>query len=304
MTNIIWGYACISELNPTIKTGSTSRLNYINKLPLSERGIYLKRKAMANISALKQLLLKNAENKIQAYRLPDSFLPMADLGYYSISDFSKELEEIGQLANRLNQYISFHPSQFFVLNSINPQVVKTSIHNFNIFSDILSKMNLKNKPVLLTHVGAKNSYPSILAATEAFCKNYQLLSETSKEYFAVENDQSSHSIDSCLYINKKIGIPVVLDTAHYNYNPVKDLSLAEAILLSSKTWKNRVQKIHISSELEGSPRHAHADYITQQDFKDTIDAVKKAEIENFILMVEAKKKDKAVKQLRFDNPSK
>jgi UV DNA damage repair endonuclease len=51
-------------------------------------------------------------------------------------------------------FISFHPSQFFLLTSKKAEVIDTSVKNFNIFAKILALMKLKNKPVLLTHVGA------------------------------------------------------------------------------------------------------------------------------------------------------
>lgn len=301
MSKIIWGYACISDLHPVYKTGSTSTLTYINKLPEHQRGDYLKQKAQANLAALEQLLIKNNQNKIKAYRMPDSLLPMADLSYYQVSDFAKQLKQIGKLANKLDAFISFHPSQFFVLNSATPRVVDSAVHNFNIFAEILEAMELVNKPVLLTHVGARSTYATAEAACDAFCNNFRRLSPAAQEYFAVENDQSAHSIDSCLYINSKIDIPVVVDNAHYAYKPVKNMSFTKAVHLASKTWKDRVQKLHLSSELEGSPRHAHSDFILQEDWKKTLSAIQRAGIERAIVMVEVKKKDRAVQQLRLDN---
>jgi UV DNA damage endonuclease len=295
----IFGYACISDLNPTIKTGSSSTLTYINKLPLEQRGPYLLAKAKANILSLSQLLVKNRQNKIKAYRMPDSFMPMADLGYYSVADnFAEPLRALGTQANSYDMFLSFHPSQFFVLNSATPHVVDNAIHNFNIFAEILDLMQLKNKPVLLTHVGARSTYDTRELAVKAFCDNFQRLSPSAQKYFAVENDQSAHSIDSCMDIHRSIGIPVVIDNAHYNYKPVDGLSLADAAKLAMSTWHDQVPKVHLSSELEGSPRHAHADYVRKQDFLDFYRAVKASGIERVIFMVEAKKKDRAIDLLR------
>lgn len=296
---IIFGYACISELNPTIKTGSTSTLTYINKLPEHKRGDYLRVKARANLAALKTLLKKNAERNMMAYRLPDSLLPMADLGYYDTLEFAQELWECGQIANQYNMYISFHPSQFFVLNSITPHVVENTIKNFNIYAEILTLMQLKNTPVLLTHVGARSTYPDMQSACEAFCQNYQRLSPQAQSFLAVENDQTCHSIDSCLLIHQTIGIPVVIDSAHYAYNPTLELSFEQALVASLATWNNRIPKVHISSELADSPRHAHADYILREDAIKVYDAIKNSEASKAILMVEAKKKDRAVQALPF-----
>lgn len=132
--------------------------------------------------------------------------------------------EVGKIANELNMYISYHPSQFFLLTSKNPEVIKNSVRNFNVFAKILSLMKLKNNPILLTHVGAIKCYSNMEEACDAFCDNFKLLSKEAQNYFAIENDQTSHSIDSCMYIHRKLGIPVVFDHAHYSYNPVKGIS--------------------------------------------------------------------------------
>ena len=297
---MIFGYACISELNPTIKTGSTSTLTYINRLPEHQRGDYLRVKARANLAALKKILVKNAEVNIRAYRLPDSLLPMADLGYYDVLEFAQELWECGQIANQYNLFLSFHPSQFFVLNSATPHVVETCVKNFDIYAEILTLMQLKNHPVLLTHVGARSTYPTNEAACEAFARGYAQLSPQAQQFLAVENDQSAHSIDSCLFIHSLIGIPVVIDTAHWAYKPIPNMTFDTAIKLALDTWPpSRIPKIHISSELAGSPRHAHAQYILREDAIALYSALAKANPRQIIVMVEAKKKDLAVQALPF-----
>ena len=297
---IIFGYACLSELNPQLKTGSTSTLTYINKLPIMQRGDYLRVKARANLQSLKLLLVKNAQANILAYRLPDSLLPMADLGYYDVLEFAQDLWECGQIANRYNMYLSFHPSQFFVLNSATPHVVENTIKNLNIYGEILTLMQLVNSPVLLTHVGARSTYDTNQLACLAFCRHYSLLNPQAQSFLAVENDQSAHSIDSCLIISNLIGIPVVIDTAHWAYKPIPNMTFDTAIRLALATWpSSRIPKIHISSELAGSPRHAHAQYILREDAIALYSALAKANPRQVIVMVEAKKKDLAVQALPF-----
>ena len=295
--SIIFGYACISDLNPKIKTGSTSTLTYINRLGEPDRSKHLRPKALANLESLKKLLLRNAQNNIRAYRLPDSLLPMADLGYYDIAEFEPLLRECGAIANQHDIYLSFHPSQFFVLNSATPRVVDSTIKNLEIFAKILHMMQLKNHPTLLLHVGARSTYRTIEAAADAFCTHSTRLSPLVLQYLAVENDQSAHSIYSCLRIHNQIGIPVVFDSAHWAYNPTSGIQFDEAVALSLSTWGSRVPKVHISSELEGSNRHAHADYIAREDAAQMYSALQSAD--KVILMVEAKKKDSAVQKLPF-----
>ena len=48
---------------------------------------------------------------------------MADLGTYDFEEsFGGKLEEIGKVANKLGMYLSFHPSQFFLLTSKSEKV--------------------------------------------------------------------------------------------------------------------------------------------------------------------------------------
>lgn len=292
--SIIYGYACISALYSEIRTGGGSTLTYINKLPFERRGDYLRIKVRENLKALPQLLRKNALNGIGAYRLPDNLLPMADLGYYDISEFYPLLRECGEVANMYNIYLSFHPSQFFVLNSATPSTVDSAIKNLNIFATILEAMQLRNHPTLLVHVGARSTYPTQKAACDAFCANYNRLSPAAQRYLAVENDQSAHSIDSCVYINDAIGIPVVCDNAHYNKKSIQGISLRDSIQFALSTWGKRMPKLHISSEREPHGKHSHADYILAQDLESVLHGIGNAKC---IVMVEAKMKDRAVQKI-------
>lgn len=66
---------------------------------------------------------------------------MADMNYYDFEkEFKTTLKEIGKLANKHNMYLSYHPSQFFLLTSKNKKVIDNSVKNFNIFARILKLM--------------------------------------------------------------------------------------------------------------------------------------------------------------------
>jgi UV DNA damage endonuclease len=147
------------------------------------------------------------------------------------------------------------------------------VRNFNIFARILGLMKLKNTPVLLTHVGGLKSFTGWEDACDEFCKNYHRLGDEAKRFLAVENDQNSHSVDSCMYIHKRIGIPVVVDHAHYLYNPVKGLSLSDAYRLALPTWKDRCPKVHLCSQSPDKKIHAHGDYISYKDYREVYEAL-------------------------------
>jgi len=124
--------------------------------------------------------------------------------------------------------------------------------------------------------------------------NYNRLSPAAQRYLAVENDQSAHSIDSCVYINDVIGIPVVCDNAHYNKKSIQGISLRDAVQWALSTWGDRMPKLHISSEREPQGKHSHADYISKFDLDSMLHAINN---QKCILMVEAKLKDRAVQHI-------
>jgi UV DNA damage repair endonuclease len=55
-------------------------------------------------------------------------------------------------------YLSFHASEFVVLNSKTKTTVENSVTNLNFFGKILSLMKLKNTPNLVIHIGGYKSF--------------------------------------------------------------------------------------------------------------------------------------------------
>lgn len=290
-----FGYACISNLHPNLKCSQNSTKSYLEKIGETRAREYLMEKARSNLNNLQLLLQKNVENKIYAFRLPEQLLPQADLGYYSWEEFKPQLKAIGKYCNRYNIKLSQHPSQYFVLNSTRQEVVDKTIKSLNMFADILAAFELKHIPNLTIHVGAKASYRNLQEACDAFCRNYHFLNDNAKRFLVVENDQNSFSTEHCMYIHEQIGIPVVFDNAHFKMNQA-NLTFDEAVKLSLSTWNNRIPKFHLSSEDEQT-RHAHADYIDKNDFKELIRSCLLANCDKVIFILECKEKDKALLQL-------
>lgn len=48
---------------------------------------------------------------------------------------------------------------------------------FNCMAKILSLMKLKNRPIIVTHVGAIKCYSSLEEACDTFCTNFNRLSK-------------------------------------------------------------------------------------------------------------------------------
>lgn len=293
---IMLGYCCISSLNPNLKCSQASTKTWLDKNTYQASRVKLIEKAKSNLANLKKLLEVNYTNKIYAFRVPEQLLPQADLGYYDISEFSAELKEIGKIANKYKMQLSQHPSQYFVLNSTREDVVEKTIKSLNLFADILNMMELDRVPNLTIHVGAKSGYKTKEIACDVFCENFKKLNQNAQRFLVVENDQNSFSIKDCLYIHKKIGIPIVLDNCHHNLNS-DGLSLSEAAKITVPTWGERIPKFHLSSEDE-SNRHCHADYVEKNDYMQFGKAIASTGVKVVCIMLESKKKDMAVKELR------
>lgn len=80
----MFGLCCQSCLTPKITASTTTTITYLKTLKKSDQGPYLIQKAKVNISALEILLRNSMANGIQAFRISDSLIPMADLGLFDI----------------------------------------------------------------------------------------------------------------------------------------------------------------------------------------------------------------------------
>lgn len=294
--NIEFGYCCISRLCD-FKCNSTTTKTYIEKMDFYKRKNYILQKVKNNLENMKSLLEFNAKNNIRAFRISDQTVPHLDLYYYDLSDIKNELLQVGEVANKHDLILSIHPSQYFVLNSNKKSASAKAIENFDFFADIFSHMQLKNKPTIVTHVGACKTYETKDLAKQAFVDNFYLLSKKAQDYLAVENDHNAYFFEDCLEVSKKIGIPTVFDNRHYHFNK-SDLSFDECVKLSAQTWVDgRFPKFHLSSDNEMT-RHAHAEYVENEDFLELKNAVEKANIDRCIFMFECKGKDLAVEKIR------
>lgn len=296
MIQIHLGYCCISTLHKKLKVSRCSTKSYLDSHDAVMCHDYLIEKAKQNLHDLILLLYENKKNDIYAYRVPEQILPQIDLGYYEIGELDRELKEAGRVANALNMQLSTHPSQFFVLNSLRKDVVEKSISSLNLFADIFAAMELDQVPNMTLHVGVKNGYESAKEATDAFCHNYEGLNANAKQFLVLENDHVSFQVEDCLRVHEQIGIPVVFDNKHYEWNQ-GDLTFDEAVNAAVHTWGNRVPKLHLASDREGK-KHAHKDYIDVSDYRKMEEALIKSGIPKCYVMLECKEKDRAILELR------
>jgi UV DNA damage endonuclease len=232
------------------------------------------------------------------YRLED--LPEFD----KIQDLAKK---VGLLVETNNLRLSFHPGQFDVLASPNPEVVRKTIYDLDQHARIMDLMGLPqdfSSPINI-HIGG--SYGDKESALARFCENFKSLAPSTQARLVVENDDKASQfgvLDLYEGVYQKVGCPITFDHFHHRFC-TNDLSPKQAAELAASTWHSRLSDDtwksytplqHYSSskqlyEDSSSINRSHADYIYDliPDYGFECDCE-----------VEAKAKDLAVLKYRED----
>lgn len=290
-------YCCI---NLTLqKTHGLTTNRTMRKDTFQKRGMdWCSTLALQNTSDLYKILEWNVQNNIRAFRITSNLFPWAS--EYSLKnlkdwkEISKNLKNCGALAQKYNLRLSAHPGEFVKLASLREEVVKNSIKDLEIHSEIFDVMGLEASHwnPLNIHVGMKYSEET----SDRFVKAFDRLSTNLQKRLVVENDdkESSYSIYK-LYedIYKKINTPITFDYFHHNFH-TDDLSIEEAFIIAYSTWKDITPLFHYSESkalhesISVNPR-AHSDYVTNLPDDFGLD---------IYLDLEAKQKELALLQLR------
>lgn len=246
---------------------------------------------------------------VSVFRLPSNFIPYATHPDYPEFDWKKQLREakfeLAELRTRLKEQpvrLSFHPSQFVLLNSPTTQVINNSIKELEWQSTILDKLECSAEARVLLHVGG--AYDNRQAALERLYDNIEnKLSASVLQRLAFENDDRIWSAREVVQICRDTGLPMIFDLHHHAcLNTGEDWRqiLQEAI----HTWPEGVRpKIHLSSPRLQTSRNnlnlrAHSDYIDPFLYSRFLSACAEKRINHFDIMLEAKRKDLALLALR------
>tara|TARA_R110002074_G_scaffold42592_1_gene111811 strand:- start:2345 stop:3424 length:1080 start_codon:yes stop_codon:yes gene_type:complete len=125
----------------------------------------------------------------------------------------KELERgfrrIGDHARERDVRISFHPGQFCVLASDNPDVVERSIDEFEYHADMARWMGYGQDFMdmkLNVHISGRKGYQGIIDVLPR-------LSPEARNTIAIENDEMCHGLDASLMLKDHVAL--VLDIHHH-----------------------------------------------------------------------------------------
>jgi len=291
------GYACI---NSTLQAaGGITTNRGMRQKTFNERGLsYVSELALQNVKDLETIVKWNEEMGIKLFRMSSDIFPWVT--YYDFTDLPDYpmidvyLKNIGALADKYGQRLTFHPSHFNALGSPNPIVVEKTIKELNAHSDIMDTMNLSPTVYNKINIHIGGAYGDKQATLKRWIDNYYKLNHNTQARLTVENDdkENMYSVKE-LYkgISEQCGVPIVFDYYHHKFC-TGGLTEQEALELAASTWpKGIVPCTHYSESRrkehldESIKAQAHSDRIvdTIQSYGLDIDVV-----------VEAKHKELAV----------
>ena len=274
-----------------------------------------------SLEYLDKILDHLAKRKIDMYRMSSDIAPYAthpDMPQFHdmVRDSVADLRAFGAKARALDIRLSFHPSQFVVLNSPDPELVRKSVWDLTSQAEMLDLMELGPEAVMVIHVGG--SYGDRPASNARWVDTWHTLPEPVRRRLVLEHDDLRFSAADVLWIHERTGVRLIFDHQHFwCFNP-EGLDLRDTVVRILRTWPADQQpKIHFSSprtemrEMKRRDRKTkklktvhvppvwtgHADFVQPFEFVSFMRLV--ADLE-FDVMLEAKVKDLALMRLRPD----
>ena len=172
-----------------------------------------------NIDAVHNLVKKvgGLDEHFRMVRLGSDILPVytePSWSYYwhrpDVRSYcERALAEVGRLARHLDVRLSFHPGQFTVLASDNPDIVERSIEEFEYHVDMVRWMGYGKKFQdfkVNVHIAGRQGH-------EGIRKVLGRLSPEARNTITIENEENKHGLDDCLAISDVV--PIVLDIHHH-----------------------------------------------------------------------------------------
>ena len=212
------GFACKFEdgVTPNLKT---TTITWLDSAPRQKAEEKLYNILKHNLSALHTQVLtvaKNVPNR-RMFRISSDVLPAYTHDnwswFYQQSEvqtlLEREFDRIGNSARTHDVRLSFHPGQFCVLASDNPQVVENSIYEFEYHCDMIRMMGfgkIFQDFKCNVHIGGKSGPQGIVYALKK-------LSKTAKNVLTIENDEFKWGLEHSLELVDHCAL--VLDIHHH-----------------------------------------------------------------------------------------
>jgi UV DNA damage endonuclease len=233
-----------------------------------------------------------------------------------VAESDAELAALGAKARRLDIRLSFHPSQFVVLNSPDPVLVGSPSPTCPPRPRCWTGWDSGRRPVMVIHVGGL--YGDRAEARARWVETWErTLPDHVRRRLVLENDDLRFDAADVLWIHERTGVPLIFDYQHFWCLNLEGLEITDTFRrFMAPGPKGCGPKMHsprrapsCASEAR-HPRFAqkevrrvapvwtgHADYINPFEFATFLRMVPGAV---FDVMLEAKAKDLALVKLRAD----
>ncbi|MDT8377291.1 MAG: UV DNA damage repair endonuclease UvsE [Desulfotignum sp.] len=293
---IRFGLCCIFREHPVAFRRTTA--TYLARFSEEDRLNRLAGLCVHNAQSLQKALVFCRENRIGAFRINSQILPLKthpDVGYDMFDlpgaeDIVASFKACGEFCMAHDIRTTFHPDQFIILSSPNPDVVQRSIADLVYQAQVAEWVNAD---VINIHAGGV--YGDKPSALSRLAEAIEILPDPVRKRLTLENDDRSYTPQDLFPVCRNLNIPLVYDVHHHRCLQ-DDLSVEAATDQSLETW-DREPLFHISSPKDGwsgpDPRKHH-DYIDIRDLpKDWLSM-------DITVEVEAKAKELAIKKLMAD----
>ncbi|MGN6488526.1 MAG: UV DNA damage repair endonuclease UvsE [Devosia sp.] len=273
-----------------------------------------------SLEYLDQILDYLDRHDIRMYRMSSDLAPYAthpDMPQFHgmVRESAEALAAIGAKARRLDIRLSFHPSQFIVLNSPDAELVRKSVWDLTSQAEMLDLMGLGDEAVLVVHAGG--SYGDKAAALRRWVTTFETLPEPVRRRLVLENDDTRFSAADVLWAHQHTGVRLIFDHQHFLCLNPEGLALRPTVERFLASWAGRARpKLHFSSPRtemrvvkrkgrDGKTREAilapvwtgHADFVHPFEFIGFMRAMAGL---SFDVMLESKAKDLSLIRLRLD----
>ena len=188
---------------------------------------------------------------LDMYRFSSDLAPYAthpDMPQFHdmVAESDAELAAFGKKARELDIRLSFHPSQYVLLNSPNPELTHKSIWDLSSQAEILDRMGAGPEAVLVTHVGGV--YDDREAARARWIDGWEQCPEHVRARLVLENDDIRFSAADVLWIHERTGVRLIFDYQHFWCLNPEGLDMRATLEKFVGSWAGSARpKIHFSS---------------------------------------------------------
>ena len=191
------------------------------------------------------------KKRIDMYRMSSDLAPYAthpDMPQFHkmVEESDAELRATGAKARSMGLRLSFHPSQFVLLNSPSAEITRRSVWDLASQAEMLDRMETGPEAVMVTHVGGVYGDPQTSRAR--WVKTWETLPDHVRNRLVLENDDIRFGAADVLWIHERTGVRCVFDYQHHWCLNPDGLDMTEALRRFLKTWPAGVRpKVHFSS---------------------------------------------------------